>query len=69
MGNNLTGFDLTPRQTHDLKGAVVLLHDGAPGHALIADNAYNAQTWVIEQLLEGGKSDVIPSRSMSNQPH
>lgn len=64
---NPTGFHLTPGQSHDLEGADVLLRD-TPGQIVIADKAYDAQTRVVQPLLDKGKEVVIPSRSRSKQP-
>ena len=65
--SNPTGFYLTPGQSHDLEGADVLLKD-TPGQIVIADKAYDAQTRVVQPLLDKGKEVVIASRSTSKQP-
>ena len=57
---NPTGFHLTPGQRHDLEGADVLLKD-TPGQIVIADKGYDAQTRVVQPLLDKGKEVVIPS--------
>lgn len=64
---NPTGFHLTPGQSHDLEGADVLLKD-TKGETIIADKAYDAQSRLIQPLLDNGKSVVIPSRSTNKQP-
>jgi transposase len=64
---NPTGFHLTPGQSHDLEGADVLLKD-TPRQIVIADKAYDAQTRVVQPLLDKGKEVVIASRSTSKQP-
>ena len=64
---NPTGFHLTPGQSHDLEGADVLLKD-TPGQIVIADKGYDAQTRVVQPLLDKGKEVVIPSRSTAKQP-
>lgn len=64
---NPTGFHLTPGQSHDLEGADVLLKD-TKGETIIADKAYDAQSRLIQPLLDKGKSVVIPSRSTNKQP-
>jgi transposase len=64
---NPTGFHLTPGQRHDLEGADVLLKD-TPGQIVIADKAYDAQTRVVQPLLDKGKEVVIASRSTRKQP-
>ena len=63
---NPTGFHLTPGQSHDLEGADVLLKD-TPGQIVIADKAYDAQTRVVQPLLDKGKEVVIASCSTSKQ--
>ena len=45
----------------------MLLKD-TPGQIVIADKAYDAQTRVVQPLLDKGKRVVIPSRSTSEQP-
>ena len=57
---NPTGFHLTPGQESDLQGADVLLKNIA-AEMLIADKAYDAQSRVVEPLVQAGKSVVIPS--------
>jgi transposase len=64
---NPTGFHLTPGQSHGLEGADVLLKD-TPGQIVIADKGYDAQTRVVQPLLDKCKRVVIPSRSTSKQP-
>jgi transposase len=64
---NPTGFHLTPGQSHDLEGADVLLKE-TPGQIVIADKAYDAQTRVVQPLLDKGKEVVIASRSTRKQP-
>ena len=58
---NPTGFHLTPGQTHDLKGADVLLKDTQAG-TVIADKSYDARARVIKPLLRAGKAMVIPPK-------
>jgi transposase len=64
--DNPTGFHLTTGQSHDLEGADVLLKD-TPGQIVIADKAYDAQTRVVQPLLDKGKEVVIASRSTRKQ--
>lgn len=52
--DNPTGSALTQGQTHDLKGADVLLK-GTPVQTVIADKAYDAHARPIEPLLDKGK--------------
>lgn len=50
-----------------MEGADVLLKD-TKGETIIADKAYDAQSRLIQPLLDKGKSLVIPSRSTNKQP-
>ena len=45
----------------------MLLKD-TPGQIVIADKGYDAQTRVVQPLLDKGKEVVIPSRSTTKQP-
>ena len=45
----------------------MLLKD-TPGQTVIADKGYDAQTRVVQPLLDKGKEVVIPSRSTTKQP-
>jgi transposase len=58
---NPTGFHLTPGQAHDLLGADVLLANTA-AKAILADRAYDAQSRLVDPLLQAGKTIVIPTR-------
>lgn len=59
---NPTSFSLTPGQKHDLDGADQLLPDLEAG-IIIADKGYDVDKRVIEPLLRGGTTPVIPLRN------
>ena len=64
---NPTGFHLAPGQAHDLEGADALLPQiGA--NTVIADKAFDADTRVIEPLVQAGKTAVIPAKSTRTNP-
>lgn len=65
LGNPLV-LRLTPGQVHDLVAAPELIAQAAP-EALIADKAYDADTF-IDRLVAAGITPVIPPKSNRKSP-
>ena len=59
---------LTPGQTADIKGAVMLSNHLPPARYMLADKAYDADHWRT-QLNQNGICPVIPNKRNRNQLH
>jgi transposase len=66
LGNGV-GFVLSGGQAHDLYGADHLLPT-MRGAMLLADKAYDVDERVINVLLAGGKTAVIPPKASRKEP-
>ena len=62
------GFDLTPGQTADIKGAVMLAGHLPRARYLLADKAYDADHWRA-CLLRQNIQPVIPNKTNRKQTH
>lgn len=61
-------FELTPAQRGDVRGALPLLEQVAPGRLCLADAAYDAKT-LRQFLLARGTLPVIPNNPTRKHPH